>query len=363
MNNVLTFPDRARAREEASLWLARLDGDLLSADEALQLRQWLAADSRHREALLQLLSVFSSSAILASLPPTLVAPPDNGQYAMRQTRRGRAAALALSLSLACVAIIGWIGTPGASDPVVPAPAIASVAATTVYTTVVGEQRSWPLTDDSTLTLNTDSHVELVFDTRQRTVRLLQGEAYFAVAEDPTRPFVVFAGNGMVRAVGTEFSVRLAGDAVDVTVTEGEVAVATEPASSDVATLEQQRPAQLASREIRLRQGETVRYVRAIEPPAPLTPTEIARKLSWQQGFLVFEGQTLAEATAEIERYTDKRIVVAGEVASLRIGGYFKAGDIDATLRALESNFPVRVAREDDTLILLSARTDDTVPAM
>ena len=51
-----------------------------------------------------------------------------------------------------------------------------------------------------------------------------GEAYFTVAKNPGRPFVVAAGGVGVRAVGTAFNVRLDSDAVEVLVTEGRVQV-------------------------------------------------------------------------------------------------------------------------------------------
>ncbi len=64
-----------------------------------------------------------------------------------------------------------------------------------------------------------------YDEGFRDVHLLQGEAHFSVAHDKNLPFRVFAGAGQIRAVGTAFTVYLKNDSVDVTVTEGSVALA------------------------------------------------------------------------------------------------------------------------------------------
>ena len=80
-----------------------------------------------------------------------------------------------------------------------------------------------LADGSIVTLNTASRIETRMNGQERTVRLLEGEAFFEVAHDATRPFRVYAGDGMTVAVGTAFSVRLNKNAVEVVVSEGKVA--------------------------------------------------------------------------------------------------------------------------------------------
>ncbi len=93
---------------------------------------------------------------------------------------------------------------------------------------VGHQLTATLDDGSTIQLNTDTRIELQYSSRERTVRLQRGEAHFAVAPDAERPFVVVAGSGVVRAVGTEFNVYLSdGNQTEVTVTEGIVEIAQE----------------------------------------------------------------------------------------------------------------------------------------
>ena len=73
-----------------------------------------------------------------------------------------------------------------------------------------------------LTLNTDSELSVDYSGDNRIIHLSRGEVNFDVAKDPHRPFVVYAGDGLVWAVGTAFNVRLIEDSVDLTVTEGRV---------------------------------------------------------------------------------------------------------------------------------------------
>src|SRR5258706_3413361 len=69
-------------------------------------------------------------------------------------------------------------------------------------------------------MNTQSAVEVAMHPNVREVALTRGEAWFKVAHDVRRPFIVSAGRIRVRAVGTAFSVRRHDDGADVQVTEG-----------------------------------------------------------------------------------------------------------------------------------------------
>ena len=62
-----------------------------------------------------------------------------------------------------------------------------------------------LTDGSAITLNKKSSVTTVFSKKERRVRL-QGEAYFAVAKDAEKPFVIEVNTLQVKVVGTAFKI-------------------------------------------------------------------------------------------------------------------------------------------------------------
>ena len=95
---------------------------------------------------------------------------------------------------------------------------------THFLTQVGEQKTIALSDGSTVILNTDSVLDIELTENSRIMRLTQGEAHFDVAPNPDRPFLVYAGDGIVKAVGTAFTVYLRKKAVEVTVSEGVVAL-------------------------------------------------------------------------------------------------------------------------------------------
>ena len=114
----------------------------------------------------------------------------------------------------------------------PMTAAACVAGVTIllraprtFDTDVGQMTVVRLEDGSRLSLNTDSRVRVRFTKGERHVELIRGQAFFEVAHDTTRPFLVSSGSTEVRAVGTQFDVRADGsNLVRVVLAEGRVAV-------------------------------------------------------------------------------------------------------------------------------------------
>ena len=103
----------------------------------------------------------------------------------------------------------------------------------LYQTAIGQQSTATLSDSSSIILNTNSKVRVEYSNDIRKIYLLQGEAHFDVAPNKKVPFQVYAGDGLVQAVGTAFTVYLQQDeVVKVTVTEGKVKVLGEPLSSN-----------------------------------------------------------------------------------------------------------------------------------
>lgn len=204
-----------------------------------------------------------------------------------------------------------------------------------YRTAVGEQRLVRLADGSQLALNTDTSVEVMLDGERRLVRLLRGEAGFSVAHDPGRPFTVLVEGMTLRAVGTAFNIRLREQMTEVTVTDGVVAIV-------------QR-----GEEEMVRAGRTA----AVRPGAlavtPLASAAIDRRLAWRSGKLSFDGDTLAQAVEEFNRYRASPLVIGDPaLAGIRIGGTFRADDSASFAQALQSSFGIRVVRGEDNSLLL-----------
>ncbi len=208
-----------------------------------------------------------------------------------------------------------------------------------YRTPVGGLAQVPMADGSRITLNTDTEVRTFVTDAERSVVLKHGEAYFEVAKDPLRPFVVRAGSMRIVAVGTQFSVRRAGEDIRVVVTEGAVRAARDSRGDDVL----------------LEAGATAHTVGDDVLVQSRAITEAQEDVSWRSGLVVFRNVNLGEAVVEFNRYNEQKIVIVDPaLASIRLSGKFKATNFSAFVRLLEDGFPIE-AREDNGRILLVSR--------
>jgi transmembrane sensor len=334
----------------AANWLARRDGGDWSASDQVELDAWLQATTAHRVAYLRLEAAWKQTvrlkALAAGMPPGAVPAP--GAWQASPFFDGRAAevisdsaaatddesrSFALYRAMAAVFLLGvafaagWFLYPfGGSS----------------YHTEVGGLASVPLSDGSKVTLNTDSEIHVAVTEVERHVDLRQGEAYFEVAKDPSRPFVVQVGDKRVVAVGTKFSVRRTQDDIRVVVTEGRVRV------EEVAGAGPEvRATELVAGTVARSDGRDT-----LVQEKPLV--EVEEYLSWRSGYLVFRDMTLGDAVAEFNRYNTRKIVIEDPaVAAIRIGGHFRSTNVDALVRLLEQGFPIRASREHDQIILTS----------
>jgi transmembrane sensor len=319
MNTVI---DKDDIDDTAAQWVLRMDRGGLDASERSELAAWLDADSRHQGAFIRAQAIWCDVDRVAALGgTTLSAPASRWSGAWL----GRAAAMA-----ACVIALTLAGL-GVSNRYLAGR----------ETTDRGETRRMMLADGSALALNTQSVVQVKFDGDERRIVMRRGEASFQVAHDEQRPFVVQAGDVSVRAVGTAFNVRMRPEGVEVTVTEGVVEILR--ADGNDAT----SPAP------RVRHNEEV--IAQPEQPievAPLSETEIARRLAWQEGRLIFEGERLDVAAAEVNRYSALPVVIDDPaLAEKSFVGVFKIGDARGFVNAAAAAFDAQVREQDQTLHL------------
>ena len=351
MDKIVKFPDRARVREQAAQWLVQLDKGELEQQQSTDFHLWLEQDPAHGRALVELARLWDQMGILAELSELF--PLTRSQHAaagglLRIPGRRVLAAAAAVLLLQIDNIF-----PGSG-------AGPQQTLSRVYHTRVGEQINISLPDASRITLNTDSELQVAYTASQRNIRLRKGEAHFQVAHDASRPFMVFAGNGIVRAVGTAFNVHLRDGNVEVMVTEGRVGIASgiednEPLN-EIATIP------LKKFHTTLSAGQAVEYgsnnIRLVQD---VKPEIIQRKLSWEHGMLKFEGEPLDQVVREINRYTDTEIVITDPgIRKIRVGGYFKTGETESLLNVLKDNFDIAASRVNERLVYLS-RADDHKP--
>jgi transmembrane sensor len=202
---------------------------------------------------------------------------------------------------------------------------------------VGEPRMISLDDGSEVELNANSAIAISLGTSERRVTLLRGEAYFHVAADPARPFVVAAGNGTTTARGTAFDVNLADSATRVIVTEHAVEVGLYDTPNALRVREREQLSY--SHTGGLGQIETV-------------DTDMA--LAWRQGRLVFDDRPLAAVVEEIARYIPGKIIVAQtDLAERRISGSLNLKTPEETLGSFANAFQINVSRIGPYLTILS----------
>lgn len=316
----------------AADWMARRQRGL-TPRESTEYSEWVDADSRHRRAVAELERTWAALDRLAEADATTRSRWETAIPRVdRSSRRLRwsVAALAAAASLAIGYLGWWRPAPNGNFG-------------REIATVAGEQTSLALPDGSTVRVNTATTLRIDYTAAERRVLLLHGEAQFAVAKNPARPFVVQAGRVRVRAVGTEFNVRRRSHAIDVLVTEGRVQV------TDTAAGDPQLLARGAHAEPLLAAGERASIPVADDIPAPtavqaeaLPASEITRLLAWRERRLVFDETPLTEVIAEFNRYNRHQLVLADpRLATRRFGGSFSMDHPEAFVRLLETRFQVR----------------------
>jgi transmembrane sensor len=215
-------------------------------------------------------------------------------------------------------------------PTVDQPATTAAVITEEYETQLGEVRAIHLSDGSTVTLGARSHIVVQLGNGERRVRLAQGEAYFDVAKDASRPFYVTAPATAVRVVGTRFDVRVAESHVRVAVDEGIVAVNDRPAS--------------------LTRGERVDVLPdgALTGVTQVDGSEVA---AWREGRLIYDGATLSEVVADLARYRPNVTLNSAEAGKLRVTAGLRVEQIDQFVDRLPDILPVRVNRTSDAITI------------
>jgi len=269
---------------EALHWVICQTKGALDDAERAAFDAWYAADIRHQGAYLR------AMAINRALDQALV----------QKTLRPRLERLAVEWAGAswnqANSRRAFLMAGAAGIAVLAAPALFRAAPEqAVLTTAKGEFRKVPLADQSVATINSGSRIEVLLTQQKRQVRLTRGEAWFEVAKDKSKPFIVDTGDVLVRAVGTAFGVRRYANGVEVLVTEGTVEVWSRDGS--------------AQKRLLTAGEHTFVNVHAAEISVARQPREVARKLAWREGKLIFNNQTLSEAVADFNRYSPRKIII------------------------------------------------------
>lgn len=355
MNSEMSMPlsTLPPVEAEAVRWLVlRRGGDMTARDEHAY-RLWLERDPTHRAAADKVERYWKMLGVLGEEPEIMALTERRARQSNRPARAMRLTALAASIAAAVA--LGWVirGSDVALDPTAPIRTLVQDEAATVaandpaaadrqntFRTVIGQSRTVTLADGSEVTLDTDSQMHTRQTPDARLVTLARGRAYFKVAKDSTRPFKVTAGGKTVVATGTEFSVDVIPDkGATVTLVEGSVRVESESGFFVFKRL----------KTVELKPGWQVAAAESLKPE----PVNLEQAVSWTSGRLHFVNESLGSAAEEMNRYSDKKIIIRDlKIRNQPIVGTFRAGDVDAFVRAVRLHGFAKVYLETPYIVEL-----------
>lgn len=334
--------------DTASDWLLRMQSDPLTEAEVAEWLKWYDADPANRAAFERLQGTFEGlrgasaearEEMARKLGPRAIDAPAGLRATIRPIRswlshhRAWVAAAATSLAFA-VGIGVWQYQP--AEPV----------QTAAFKTERARHQLVELPDGSRVRLGARSQLFTNFTPQTRYLVLEGGEAFFDVAKDPTRPFLVQAGTVTVRAVGTEFNVRRIMDQTVVTVTEGEVVVIRGGSATNQAP---------KTSDLRLRRDEQATIAPSNAEPV-VRHVAAASATAWQEGRLEFVDEPLSLVIGTVNRYSTREVVIVDRtVNDLHFTGTVNGDRIDEWLAALPDIFPVSVQRAGVETVFISKR--------
>jgi transmembrane sensor len=310
-------PDRLD--DMAAHWVARMDSGAWTTEDESALQAWLAQDPARQGLLLRTHAQWLS--VDAALAPAKGASFDGALAFVASPLWRRRKALA---GMAAAVVAGFVGK-------------SSLRPGVAYKTKLGEIRRVPLSDGSAVMINSSTDLQVRMEKQSRQVVLERGEAWFEVAKEANRPFVVVAGRVRAQAVGTAFSVRRREEGVEVMVTEGIVETWSD---------------EDAAPRIRLTAGQrALMNETAAIHFEPTSASSVDRALAWRNGRIDLNGMTLADAADEFNRYNERQIIIASpDIAAEQLDGLFSINDPEGFAMAVKSSLNASVNTDDPKFI-------------
>lgn len=305
---------RARAAE----WvIARREHGGWTGESQKALDAWLAQSPAHQIAYLRINSAWDRADRLVALTP--VGRRSIWEHARPLMMRGAAGCAALAI----VGVV-WVSL------------LPKMPEAKVYSTTAGNRATISLNDGSQIELNTDTTLRLATGHNQSTVWLDEGEAYFSIKHNESRPFSVVVNGHRIVDLGTKFLVRRQDATVRVALMDGSLRF--DPGKDGT------RSTTLKPGDVLIANANRVRVTR--EPVTRLT-----NEIGWRNDLVIFEHTTLAEAVAEINRYGRKKLVVADpEIGVRKISGAFPATNSELFARAARSALDLKIEDRGDEIV-------------
>ena len=314
-NNIIPLPEsEGDLKQQAMRWVVRLNSGETSKGDRLAFSQWIQQDAEHRKAF------FDARRLWRQMDQLNPAGLDQAPFEVASTRALKPAkqrkrplyqGAALVMILAGLVLI---------RPLYLRYIVAD------YRTAVGESKSVLLPDGSSAYLNTDSLIAEHYSEKARNIEVLAGEVEFEVARDKSRPFIVTAGNGKTRALGTRFVVKYVGGTVRVSVLEHAVEISSENHAP-----------------VTLHTGYKLEYGSKglLDIPKAFAESEAD---AWKNGKLKYNARPLKEVIAEIDRYLPGKIVLAnGDFAGHRVSGLFEINNLTGAIAVIAQSLHLQTA--------------------
>jgi len=336
------------ATNESPDWeaIARVLADESSPEEAARVRAWLAANPADRELVERLDETARPDLVAVDVEaalkrvhgrmheqpsvPSLKVIRGNG-------RRSRRVYIVSAIAAAAAAVAILVLRQPSNDTTGPA--------SRTYATTVGQRDSVTLPDSSRVILGPMSRLVVAYEKDHRSVAL-QGDAYFDVRHDASRPFTVRVGRAVVEDIGTTFTIESdAGDTTNVSVITGSVRLRV----SDSAT---NSGAVLAAGD-----RGSMSFDGAVRS-YPHTVTEDVA--AWTSGRLVFKDASLVRVVGEVRRWYGVTLRFSDSSLADRTLTFDATGEsVDQVLKIIGLDLGARIERQGDTATVTPIRSPNT----
>ena len=324
--------------DAAAWWVAAQRSTRWSRAHQRRLEAWLEADPDHGEALARTERAWDAVGMLAAHPYVL----SLRERALAKPHGHRTSrALSYAACLVCAVAVASVAAESTGrlnlKALVWGPGAPKIER---YETPRGNRSTVVLTDGSRVDLNGGSLLEVEFSRRSRTLRLQGGEAWFAVAEDESRPFIVQAGGRTITDIGTVFTVRVKSKAIEVAVAEGKVGVA----AAEASPMGPRRWTEVDA-------GE--KLMASADGEIQLIDVDVASLGDWRFGRVQFADTPLSVALDEMNRYAPVPMRLADpSLGDLRVSGVFFTDGANGFLTAVSTMFDLTVERADAETVLV-----------
>jgi transmembrane sensor len=329
----MTTPDQVLPSEThdtiseraADFFARRRFGGWSDADQT-ELDAWIAESYLHRVAYVRVEGIAARTDRLAALrPPKPVRAASVDHDAVRHRRF-----LFPLLAAASIVLFAALGLPFVSSLVssLMQPPVRSLS------TDVGGRNLLRFVDGTELELNTDTAVRYRMTNQERVVWLDRGEVWFHVAHNSKNPFAVVIGKHRVTDLGTEFLVRHDSTGIEVALLKGSATLGTDGVQT-----------------VTLRPGDDATATPVSVSVIRKTPRQLADKLAWRDGMLVFRNTRLVDAFREFNRYnTTKLVIVDPSIDGVKISTNLRADDLEKFVQLTEGVLNLRVDREGNEFL-------------